>query len=112
MHDWLNELYPHQAWAAAELWHAIGDHPAARYDPAIRVRLPHIHLVQLAFLWTIGDRTQPFRMTKPEDFPAFESLQAYAREFHDQVPLLVSSLTPARLAEKVAIVWFKDPPLS
>ena len=112
MHDWLTELYPHQAWADAELWRAIGDHPAARDDQAIRGRLHHIHFVQHAFLWTVGDHTQPFRMTKPEDFPTFESLQAYAREFHDHVPSLVSSLTPARLAEKVAIVWFKDPPLS
>ena len=79
---------------------------------AIRQRLHHIHFVQHAFRWTVGDRAQPFRMTKPEDFPKFESLQAYAREFHEQAPSFVKSLTPARLKEHVAIVWFKDPPLS
>jgi uncharacterized damage-inducible protein DinB len=112
MNDWLNELYPHQAWADAELWRAIGAHPAARDDQAIRQRLHHIHFVQHAFVWTVGDRAQPFRMTKPDDFPTFESLQAYAREFHAKVPALLGGLTPARLADTVNIVWFNDPPLS
>jgi len=105
------ELYPHQAWADAEHWRAIGALPAARDDEAIRQRLHHLHFVQHAFLWTVGDRAKPFRMTKPEDFATFESLQAYAREFHEQAPSLLSALTPSRLAQKVAIVWFKDPPL-
>ena len=112
MNDWLNDLYPHQAWADAEHWRAIGAVPAARDDQAIRQRLYHLHFVQHAFLWTVGDRAQPFRMMKPEDFPTFESLQAYAREFHEQAPSVVRSLNPTRLAEKVAIVWFDDPPLS
>jgi uncharacterized damage-inducible protein DinB len=112
MHDWLNELYPHQAWADAEHWRAIGSVPAARDDEAIRRRLHHLHFVQHAFLWTVGDHAQPFKMTKPEDFATFESLQMYAREFHEQAPTLISGLTPARLAEKVRIVWFNDPPLS
>ena len=92
MNDWLNDLYPHQAWADAEHWHAIGAVPTARDDQAIRQRLYHLHFVQHAFLWTVGDRAQPFRMMKPEDFPTFESLQAYAREFHEQAPSVVSSL--------------------
>jgi uncharacterized damage-inducible protein DinB len=112
MTDWLSDLYPHQAWADAELWRAIGAHPAARDDQAIRQRLHHIHFVQHAFVWMVGDRATPFRMTQPGDFPTFESLQAYARQFHEQVPSLVSGLTSARLAEKVEISWFKDPPLS
>jgi len=112
MNEWLNDLYPHQAWADAEHWRAIGAHPAARDDQAIRQRLHHIHFVQHAFAWTVGDRAQPFRMTKPGDFSTFESLQAYAREFHEQVPSLLGGLTPARLADTVNIVWFNDPPLS
>src|SRR5215468_10588259 len=108
MHDWLNELYPHQAWADAEHWRAVGAVPAARDDRAIRSRLHHLHFVQHAFLWTVGDHAQPFKMTKPDDFPTFESLQTYAREFHEQAPTLISGLTPARLTEKVRIVWFND----
>jgi len=112
MDDWLNDLYPHQAWADAEHWLAIGAVPPARDDQAIRQRLYHLHFVQHAFLWTIGDRAQPFRMVKSDDFPTFESLKAYAREFHEQAQSVVSSLSSTRLAEKVAIVWFNDPPLS
>jgi uncharacterized damage-inducible protein DinB len=112
MNDWLNDLYSHQAWADAELLRAIGAHPSARDDKAVRHRLHHLHFVQHAFLWTVGDRGQPFRMTRPEDFSTFESLLAYAREFHELVPALLGGLTPARLAEKVGIVWFNDPPLS
>jgi hypothetical protein len=62
MNDWLNDLYPHQAWADAELWRSIGAHPSARDDKTIHQRLHHIHFVQHAFLWTVGDRTQPFRI--------------------------------------------------
>jgi uncharacterized damage-inducible protein DinB len=112
MNDWLNELYPHQAWADAEHWRVLGASPAARADMAIRRRLHHIHFVQHAFLWTVGDQAQPFKMTKPDDFASFDSLLVYAREFHEHVPALLAGLTPARLAEKVTIVWFKDPPLS
>src|SRR5215471_16712257 len=108
--DWLNELYPHQAWADAEHWRAVGAVPAAREDQAIRRRLHHIHSVQHAFLWTV-DRAQPFRMTTPEDFSSFDSLQAYAREFHDRIPSFLAGLTPARRAELVKISWFGHPPL-
>ena len=107
----LTDLYPHQAWADAEHWRAIGALPAAREDKAIRDRLHHLHFVQHAFLWTV-DKAQPFRMTTPEDFSTFEALQAYAQEFHERAPSVVGALTPARLAEKVTIRWFKDPPLS
>jgi uncharacterized damage-inducible protein DinB len=111
MKQWIDELFPHQAWADAEHWRAIGAVPAARDDNAIRARLHHLHFVQHAFMWTV-DRSQPFRMTTPEDFPTFESLQGYAREFHERVPSFLGKLTPERLAEKVAIRWFQDPPLS
>ena len=105
-------LFQHQAWADAEHWRALGAHAPARNDDAIRQRLHHIHFVQHAFLWTVGDRGLPFKMTKPDDFSSFESLRGYAREFHDQVPSLVAGMTPDRLAGKVAIVWFQDPPLT
>ena len=68
----LADLYGHQAWADAQHWRAIGAHQPARDDPAIRVRLHHIHIVQRAFLWMVGDRKTDFAMTKPEDFGSFE----------------------------------------
>jgi uncharacterized damage-inducible protein DinB len=110
--QWLRDLYAHQSWADAEHWRAIGAHPAAREDPAIRGRLHHIHFVQHAFLWTIGDRTQLFTPTKVEDFVSFDALRSYARAYHEQAVPLISALSDARLDEPVSIVWFKDPPLT
>jgi len=110
--DSLSDLFRHQGWADAEHWRAFAAHAPARDDQTIRKRLHHIHFVQHAFLWTVGDRLQPFRMTTPEDFPTFESLRTYAREFHEQVPSLIAGITPERLNAKVAIVWFQDPPLT
>jgi uncharacterized damage-inducible protein DinB len=109
--EWLRDLYAHQAWADAEHWNAIGAHPGAREDGAIRQRLHHIHFVQHAFLWTVGARDRPFSVTKPDDFTSFDRLREYAREYHVQLPVL-RDLTDARLAEPVSIVWFKDPPLT
>jgi uncharacterized damage-inducible protein DinB len=111
-HAWLRDLYAHQSWADAEHWRAIGAHPEAHGDLAIRGRLHHIHFVQHAFLWTIGDRGQLFTPTKVEDFSSFDALQSYARAYHDQADPFVSALDDARLAEPVSIVWFKDPPLT
>jgi uncharacterized damage-inducible protein DinB len=112
VHDWLRELYAHQSWADAEHWHALGEHQAARSDQAIRHRLHHIHFVQHAFLWTVGDRLAPFAMTTPDDFHSFEALQAYAREYHERVHPFLQTLTDLRLAALVTVVWFKDPPLT
>lgn len=109
--QWLRDLCAHQAWADAEHWNAIGAHPGAREDVAIRQRLHHLHFVQHAFLWTVGARDRPFTVTKPDDFASFDGLRDYAREYHLQLPVL-QDLSDARLAEPVSIVWFKDPPLT
>ena len=110
--DWLRDLFAHQAWADAEHWRAIGGHPASRDDTAIRNRLHHIHFVQHAFLWTIGDRSVPFAPTKADDFDSFDRLRDYARDYYLKLGPILNGLTDARLAESVSIVWFKDPPLT
>ena len=110
--EWLRDLYAHQAWADAEHWRAIAEHPDARDDRALRDRLHHIHFVQHAFLWTVGDRTRPFTVTKSDDFTAFEQLESYARDYHRQLVPFLRDVSDARLAEPVSIVWFKDPPLT
>jgi uncharacterized damage-inducible protein DinB len=110
--DWLRGLYGHQEWADAEHWRAIGTHPAAREDDAVRTRLHHIHFVQRAFLWTVGDRQQQFVPTKAEDFATLDQLRSYAREYHEQMAPFLAGLSDARLAEQVSIVWFTDPPLT
>ena len=110
--DWLRNLYGHQSWADAEQWRALGEHPAARSDQVIHNRLHHIHFVQHAFLWTIGDRKSQFAVTTAEDFASFDELRAYAREYHQKITPILSGLSDERLAEPVSIVWFNDPPLS
>jgi uncharacterized damage-inducible protein DinB len=110
--DWLRSLYGHQEWADAEHWRAIGTYPAARDDEAVRNRLHHIHFVQHAFLWTVGDRQKQFVRTKAEEFTSLDQLRSYAREYHEQMAPCLAGLSDARLAEQVSIVWFTDPPLT
>jgi uncharacterized damage-inducible protein DinB len=101
----LADLYGHQAWADAQHWRAIGAHQPARDDPAIRVRLHHIHIVQQAFLWMVGDRKADFAMTKPEDFASFEDLRTYARTYHDEVRQLMAGMSDERLAGEILVPW-------
>jgi len=110
--EWLLDLYRHQAWADAEHWRLLGGFEAARNDEGIRTRLHHIHMVQHAFQWIVGDRTSPFAVTKPGDFSSFEALREYARSGHAPVESYFETLTGERLNAPIDIVWFKDPPLS
>ena len=111
MTPYLRELYAHQAWADAQHWLALEAHPASLADTAIRQRLHHIHLVQHGFLWVVGPRTSGFAMTKVDDFAAMKDLKSYAQRYHAGVATLLNEMTDARLAERVEIPWFKDPPL-
>ena len=111
MNPLIRDFYGHQVWADAEHWRAIEAHPPAAADKAIRDRLHHIHLVQRAFRWIVGDRQSTFTITKPEDFATAADLKAYAREYHDEIFDFLRGLSDARLASEVNIEWFKDPPL-
>ena len=112
MNPLVRDLYGHQVWADAEHFRAIGAHPAARDDNAIRDRLHHIAIVQRGFLWAIGDRQESFAFTRPDDFTSFDALKRYAREHHDRLTPVIRTLSDTRLAESIAIPWFNDPPLS
>lgn len=112
MNPLLRDLYGHQFWADAEHWRAIGAHPPAREDKAIRDRLHHVHLVQRSFMWIVGDRATPFQLSKPDDFKSFDELIAYGRESHEHVRRLLDALTDARLGESVSPPWVKDPPFT
>lgn len=112
MDSLLRDLYGHQAWADAEHWRAFEACPPARDDQAIRARLHHLHQVQRAFTWAVGDRKTEFAFSKPEDFKSFDGLKAFARETHANLDRFLSQLADARLTEEVSIPWFKDPPLT
>jgi len=111
MNPLIRDFYEHQVWADAEHWRAIEVHSPAAGDKAIRDRLHHIHLVQRAFRWIVGDRQSTFTITKPEDFAALTDLKAYAREYHDEIVDFLRGLSDAQLASEVDVEWFKDPPL-
>jgi len=108
----LRDMYKHQAWADAEHWRAIAAYPAARDDTAIRDRLHHIHLVQRAFLWMVGDRAAPFERSKPEDFASPEQLRVWGQEYHDEIARFLDSASDGHLDAPIVIPWFQDPPLS
>jgi hypothetical protein len=85
MTTYLHELYSHQEWADAEHWRAFEACPATLADRAIRERLHHIHLVQSAFLWVVGPRTEQFTISKVEDYPEMADLKAFARNYHSDM---------------------------
>jgi uncharacterized damage-inducible protein DinB len=107
----LNDLLRHQAWADAEHWRAIEACTAASADPAIRTRLHHIHLVQRAFAWIVGDRGERFAISRLEDFPDLSALKPYAADYYARSfpPLL--QLTAEHLARRITVPWFQNPPL-
>jgi uncharacterized damage-inducible protein DinB len=112
MNSLLRDFCEHQFWADAEQWRAIEAHSAAAADPAIKTRLHHIHLVQGAFVWAVGDRATDFSITKPDDFASLRDLKGYARRAHDELANVLVSVANGRLDDSIAIPWFRDPPLS
>lgn len=112
MNPLLRDFCAHQFWADAEHWRAIESHAPAAADSAIRTRLHHIHMVQHAFLQAARDRAADFSITKPEDFASLADLSAYARGAHDGLERFLASVTDTYLDERIAIPWFRDPPLS
>ena len=112
MNPLLCDFCGHQAWADAEHWRAIEAHPASAEDPALRQRLHHIHMVQRAFLWAVGDRAAVLTVTTPEEFLSLAALKQYARGTHEAFDRFLADVSEARLEERIAMPWFKDPPLS
>ncbi len=107
MNSYLEELYLHQEWADAEHWRAFESFPQALEDKAIRERLVHIHLVQNAFLWITGLRTEEFAVKKLEDFGTMADLKAYARQVLSHLNAFVKSVGPAE--EVIEMPWFHPP---
>lgn len=107
MSTYLEELYAHQEWADAEHWRAFESFPPALTDKAIRERLVHIHLVQHAFLWITGPRTDQFALKNVEDFVNMTNLNDYAKEGSTQLSAFVRSVGAAE--EIIEVPWFQPP---
>jgi len=69
-------------------------------------------MVQRAFLWAVGDRAAVLTVTTPEEFLSLAALKQYARGTHEAFDRFLADVTEARLEERIAMPWFKDPPLS
>ena len=109
MSSYLDELYAHQEWADAEHWRAFEAHPLALEDKAIRERLHHIHLVQHAFLWITGPRSEPFANRKLEEFQSSTDLKNYAQEGLQHLNEFVKALDPTHAEQIIEIPWFRPP---
>jgi uncharacterized damage-inducible protein DinB len=105
----LSDLCAHQAWADAEHWRALEARPGALDDPAVRARLHHIQLVELAFLCIA--QAFPIVPTKLSDFVSMAALKHESRRTHEDIAVLLGSGAPERLAESVTVPWFKEPPV-
>jgi uncharacterized damage-inducible protein DinB len=112
MNQLLCDFCGHQFWADAEHWRAIEEHPAAAADATIRARLHHIHMVQRAFAWAVGERASAFPASTPEDFKSLAQLKEYARGSHSEIDRFLRGVTEARLDSRIVMPWFGDPPLS
>jgi uncharacterized damage-inducible protein DinB len=109
MNAMLRDLCGHQAWADAEHWRALETHPQALEDAAIRERLHHIYLVQLAFLCIA--QGFPIVPTKLTDFSSMAVLKAETRRTHADLATFLDEVSPARLGEAISVPWFRDPPV-
>jgi uncharacterized damage-inducible protein DinB len=109
MTGYLDELYAHQEWADAEHWRAFEAHPPVLEDKAIRERLYHIHLVEHAFLWITGPRSEPFTNRKLEEFSSISDLKKYAQEGLLHLNEFVKSLDPTQAEQIIEIPWFRPP---
>jgi uncharacterized damage-inducible protein DinB len=107
----LHDLLRHQEWADAEHWRAIESCPAAAADAAIRARLHHIHQVQCAFAWVVGERSERFAITSAEAFADLSALKSYAAEYYARSLPQLLQLTPDQQARRISIPWFQNPPL-
>ncbi len=53
----------------------------------------------------VGDRSDQFEMTTPDDFVSFEELKAYARTYHDGIRRFIDGVSDRRLGEEIAVPW-------
>jgi uncharacterized damage-inducible protein DinB len=105
----LADLLAHQAWADAEHWRVIVEHDALRADEEIRARVHHYSLTMHAFAALVQDRRIEIR--KLEEFPAVDDLAAYNRAGHRALAEALGTIAPDTFFEKIAVPWFRNPPL-
>lgn len=99
----LTDLYAHMHWADAAMWRALLEHDAAKEDERLRSLCYHLHLVQYAFMHVWKKET--YDVPKPESFGSLEDITVWGRQYHENIPVFLSSLGADDLATAVDVPW-------
>lgn len=100
-HALLVDLYHHQAWADDLHLSAVAAHPPAAADEFIRIRMLHIHAVQLFFQWMTRGQGGTFTPLDPGSVGDLAYLTVRVRKYHDEMIPFVEGLKEPRLSELV-----------
>src|ERR1051326_9027901 len=107
MLTFLRDLMAHAEWANAVFFH-IWDKSLARDHEELRQRVGHIIGVQSGFLAILTGQAPGMPPKGPP--PSYEALKARAIACHAGLRDFVNALDADKLATKVTIPWFPEPP--
>jgi uncharacterized damage-inducible protein DinB len=102
----IRDLFAHQAWADAEMWHYLGATPAAHTDKKVLELLGHIHAVQRFFLSAVQDEPLT-REELTKEIPLPDLRDSY-REFHIHADRALSKMRDSRMKGRIRVPWFPD----
>ena len=111
MKSLLQDLLGHQAWADAELWKALEQHPVSLEKEDICKRLRHFHSTQFAYLTLLRGEAVDVRsiVSRYGDSVPLANVKQYAIEVHQEFGMWLLGASEAKLEETIVIPWFKDP---
>jgi uncharacterized damage-inducible protein DinB len=102
----IRDLYAHQAWADAQMWHYFGATAAAHTDKKVLELLGHTHAVQRFFLSAVQDEPLT-REELTKEMPLPDLRDSY-RQYHDHADRALSKMRDSRLKNRVVVPWFPD----
>ena len=102
----LRDLFAHQAWADAQMWHYVGATAAAHTDEKVLKILGHMHAVQRFFLSAVQGEPLTIEELRRE-FPLPDLRDSY-REYHVQADRALSKMRDSHLKDVVVVPWFPE----
>jgi uncharacterized damage-inducible protein DinB len=93
------------AWADAVVWRAVLGTAAAAGDGRIHSLLHHLHTVQWVYLQLL--RHETVEVPDEDAFADLGALCRWARTYHEEAPLFLSSLDHASLDVPLELPWAK-----
>jgi uncharacterized damage-inducible protein DinB len=102
----IRDLFAHQAWADAQMWHYFGATPAAHSDKKVLELLGHIHAVQRFFLSAVqGEPLTREELTKEL---SLADLRDSYRAYHVQADRFLPKMRDSHLKDRITVPWFPD----